>query len=74
MGLSGVASIFMFTSTPLNLLSESMFSAMNSFLLVAVPLFLLVGQLMERGESPTGFSTLPMRPSAGCLAAWAMST
>jgi tripartite ATP-independent transporter DctM subunit len=26
-----------------------MFSAMNSFLLVAVPLFLLVGQLMDRG-------------------------
>jgi C4-dicarboxylate transporter DctM subunit len=49
LGLSGVASILIFTSTPLNLLSESMFSAMNSFLLVAVPLFLLVGQLMERG-------------------------
>lgn len=49
LGLSGLASIFMFTATPLNLLSESMFSAMNSFLLVAVPLFLLVGQLMERG-------------------------
>ena len=49
LGLSGVASVFLFTATPLNLLSESMFSAMNSFLLVAVPLFLLVGQLMERG-------------------------
>jgi C4-dicarboxylate transporter, DctM subunit len=49
LGLAGVASVFMFTSTPLNLLSESMYSAMNSFLLVAVPLFLLVGQLMERG-------------------------
>jgi C4-dicarboxylate transporter, DctM subunit len=49
LGLAGVASVFFFTSTPLTLLSESMFSAMNSFLLVAVPLFLLVGQLMERG-------------------------
>lgn len=49
LGLAGAASVFMFTATPLALLSESMFSAMNSFLLVAVPLFLLVGQLMERG-------------------------
>lgn len=49
LGLASVASIIMFTSTPLTLLSDSMFSAMNSFLLVAVPLFLLVGQLMERG-------------------------
>ncbi len=49
LGLAGVASIFIFTSTPLTLLSDSMFSGMNSFLLVSVPLFLLVGQLMERG-------------------------
>ena len=49
LGRAGVASIASFTSTPITLLSESMFSAMNSFLLVAVPLFLLVGQLMDRG-------------------------
>ena len=39
-----------FTSTPIDLLAQSMFSAMNSFLLVAVPLFILVGVLMERGR------------------------
>ncbi len=49
LGLSSVASIAIFTSTPVHVLSESMFSAMNSFLLVAVPLFLLVGQLMDKG-------------------------
>lgn len=49
LGLSSVAAILLFSSTPVSVLSESMFSAMNSFLLVAVPLFLLVGQLMERG-------------------------
>lgn len=49
LGLAAVATLLLFTSTPLGLLSESMFSAMNSFLLVAVPLFLLVGQLMDRG-------------------------
>lgn len=49
LGLSSVASILIFTSTPVHVLSESMFSAMNSFLLVAIPLFLLVGQLMDKG-------------------------
>lgn len=49
LGLSSVLALFVFTSTPLTLLSESMFSAMNSFLLVAVPLFILVGRLMDRG-------------------------
>lgn len=50
LGLASVLAIFLYTATPLSLLSESMFSAMNSFLLVAVPLFILVGQLMERGS------------------------
>jgi C4-dicarboxylate transporter DctM subunit len=49
LGLASVLSLVVFTSTPLTLLSESMFTAMNSFLLVAVPLFILVGQLMDRG-------------------------
>jgi tripartite ATP-independent transporter DctM subunit len=50
LGLASAAAIFAYTSTPLTLLAESMFSSMNSFLLVAVPLFILVGQLMERGR------------------------
>jgi len=50
LGLAAVAAIYLFTSTPIDLLSQSMFSAMNSFLLVAVPLFIFVGVLMERGR------------------------
>lgn len=50
LGLSSVMAILMFTSTPIDLMAQSMFSAMNSFLLVAVPLFILVGVLMERGR------------------------
>jgi tripartite ATP-independent transporter DctM subunit len=50
LGLASVAAIMMYTSTPIDLLSQSMFSAMNSFLLVAVPLFILVGHVMERGR------------------------
>ncbi len=49
LGLASVSAIVVFSSTPVSVLSESMFSSMNSFLLVAVPLFLLVGQLMDRG-------------------------
>jgi C4-dicarboxylate transporter DctM subunit len=50
LGLASVLSIVLYTAPPLTVLSESMFSSMNSFLLVAVPLFILVGQLMERGS------------------------
>ncbi|MDR6953375.1 tripartite ATP-independent transporter DctM subunit [Ancylobacter sp. 3268] len=50
LGLAGVATLLMFTSMPLDLLTQTMFSSMNSFLLVAVPLFILVGAVMERGR------------------------
>ncbi|KAA0969507.1 TRAP transporter large permease [Aureimonas fodinaquatilis] len=50
LALASVASLWLFTSMPLDLLSQTMFSSMNSFLLVAVPLFILVGTVMERGR------------------------
>ncbi|MCZ7865163.1 TRAP transporter large permease [Agrobacterium salinitolerans] len=50
LGLASLASIALYTSMPMDLLAQTMFSAMNSFLLVAVPLFILVGVLMERGK------------------------
>lgn len=50
LALAGVATLCLFTSMPLDLLSQTMFSSMNSFLLVAVPLFILVGTVMERGR------------------------
>ena len=50
LGLAGVAVLTMFTPMPLDLLTQTMFSSMNSFLLVAVPLFILVGAVMERGR------------------------
>lgn len=50
LALAGVATLYLFTSMPLDLLSQTMFSSMNSFLLVAVPLFILVGTVMERGR------------------------
>lgn len=50
LALAGVASLWLYTSMPMDLLSQTMFSSMNSFLLVAVPLFILVGTVMERGR------------------------
>ncbi|KQS95299.1 ABC transporter permease [Rhizobium sp. Leaf391] len=50
LALASVATLWLFTSMPLDLLSQTMFSSMNSFLLVAVPLFILVGTVMERGR------------------------
>ena len=50
LALAGVATLWLYTSMPVDLLSQTMFSSMNSFLLVAVPLFILVGTVMERGR------------------------
>lgn len=50
LGLAGVATLTIYTPMPLDLLTQTMFSSMNSFLLVAVPLFILVGAVMEKGR------------------------
>ena len=50
LGLAGVATLTLYTPMPLDLLTQTMFSSMNSFLLVAVPLFILVGAVMDRGR------------------------
>lgn len=49
LGIASVATLAIFTDTPLNLIIQSMFSSMNSFLMVAVPLFILAGILMDEG-------------------------
>lgn len=49
LGAAGVSVLCIYTDMPLDLLSNSMFSAMNSFMLVAVPLFIMVGIVMDRG-------------------------
>ncbi len=49
LGISVVASVLLFTDVPLSLVIQTMFSSMNSFLLVSVPLFILAGLIMEEG-------------------------
>lgn len=49
LGFSSVLTLLLFTDIPLTLISQSMFSSMNSFIMVAVPLFILAGNIMDKG-------------------------
>ncbi len=48
LGLSVISTLY-FYGLPLHVVSRFMYSSMNSFLLVAVPLFVLAGLIMEKG-------------------------
>jgi tripartite ATP-independent transporter DctM subunit len=49
LGFSSVLTLVFFSDIPLTLISQSMFSSMNSFIMVAVPLFILAGNIMDKG-------------------------
>ncbi|WP_314002047.1 TRAP transporter large permease [uncultured Paenibacillus sp.] len=49
LGISTVFALLLFTDIPLSLISQSMYSSMNSFIMVAVPLFILAGMIMDEG-------------------------
>lgn len=46
---AGVVATLLIFGLPLEMLAQSMFSSMNSFLLIAVPLFVLAGNVMAGG-------------------------
>lgn len=48
LGLASAGTIWWF-GLPLTMVTQSMATSINSFLLIAVPLFILAGQIMERG-------------------------
>lgn len=48
LGLGTVVTLWWF-GLPLTMVTQSMATSINSFLLIAVPLFILAGQIMERG-------------------------
>ncbi|MGM0982965.1 MAG: TRAP transporter large permease [Pseudomonadota bacterium] len=48
LGLAAVATLWWF-DLPLSMVTQAMATSINSFLLIAVPLFILAGQIMERG-------------------------
>lgn len=49
LGFSSALTLLLFSDIPLTLISQSMFSSMNSFIMVAVPLFILAGNIMDKG-------------------------
>lgn len=49
LGAAAVVVIITMTEMPLTLVAQSMFTSMNSFIMVAVPLFILCGSLMDEG-------------------------
>jgi hypothetical protein len=57
-----------------DLIAQQMFNGLNSFTLLAVPFFLLAGQLLNAGSSPTVSSGWPMPWSAGSAAGSRTST
>ncbi len=48
LGLGTAATLYL-NGLPLSMLTQSLATSINSFLLIAVPLFILAGQIMERG-------------------------
>lgn len=49
LGMASIICIVTMTSLPLSMAAQSMFTSMNSFIMVAVPLFILCGSLMDEG-------------------------
>ncbi|MGE9993449.1 TRAP transporter large permease [Peptoniphilaceae bacterium SGI.137] len=49
LGASSVGVMALMSKLPLSMGAQSMFTAMNSFIMVAVPLFILCGSLMDEG-------------------------
>ncbi len=49
LGSASVLAMYTWTDLPLSMAAQSMFTAMNSFIMVAVPLFILCGSLMDEG-------------------------
>ena len=49
LGAASVILMAFMTDLPLSMAAQSMFTSMNSFIMVAVPLFILCGSLMDEG-------------------------
>jgi C4-dicarboxylate transporter DctM subunit len=49
-GIVSMASIYFFTNVPLNIIVQTMMRGTDSFPFMAIPFFVLAGQLMEEGD------------------------
>ena len=49
LGIVTALSLVLFTSTPLHIITQQLFTALDKFVLLAVPFFILAGAIMTRG-------------------------
>lgn len=49
LGLVTALSLWLFTSTPLHIIAQQLFTALDKFVLLAIPFFVLAGAIMTRG-------------------------
>ncbi len=49
LGITTVLSLVLFTSTPLHIITQQLFNALDKFVLLAIPFFILAGSIMTRG-------------------------
>ncbi|MBU0972095.1 MAG: TRAP transporter large permease subunit [Proteobacteria bacterium] len=49
LGVTTMISLVFFSSTPLQIISQQLFNALDNFVLLAIPFFILAGSIMTRG-------------------------
>ncbi len=49
LGVSTLVSLVFFSSTPLHIITQQLFNALDKFVLLAIPFFILAGAIMTRG-------------------------
>ncbi|WP_419176861.1 TRAP transporter large permease [Desulfosediminicola sp.] len=49
LGVSTAVCLMLFTSTPLHIVAQQLFNALDNFVLLAIPFFILAGSIMTRG-------------------------
>ncbi len=50
LGISTLGCLVFFTSTPLHIITQQLFNALDKFVLLAIPFFILAGAIMTRGS------------------------
>jgi C4-dicarboxylate transporter DctM subunit len=50
LGITTLTALFFFTQTPLHVVTQQLFTAMDNFVLLAIPFFILAGAIMTRGS------------------------
>ncbi|HCY85044.1 MAG TPA: C4-dicarboxylate ABC transporter permease, partial [Desulfobacteraceae bacterium] len=49
LGITTLVCLVFFTSTPLHIITQQLFNALDKFVLLAIPFFILAGAIMTRG-------------------------